>query len=449
MSAVVALRNHLLGPTLQHAVLHSAFYRAHLGDAWRDVTVVADLPRLPILTKAVAASHQDEMRCGADAVDFGTVSSGTTRVGDRLFRVERCPEEAAALTELYAAIADAHGPAPSSAAHNAPPLVLHVLTPNHGLPNTPAPPDVLRFAWSPSRNVCEMIRAALTTSIGGRRITVARVSISILKQLTVYFQDQGVDCRSLGLTEIGTNAALVTRRWRRIIEDAWGARLYDNYSLSEFKTPATEGDDGWYRFTEPPIIPEVVDPVTGAPIERGVGHLLLTGLHPFVQRTPLIRYATGDLVEVRPAQHGEDDAAYRFKGRLHQTLTDPAPGGTAYLLFGSTLEDIVDDYADVARHVHPFEVVHHLPPERVGQPKVRARPRDDGRTVHVEVGTTFDPRLFPERAAALRSDVAARLLDAHPDLARRVLERARVLNVELVLARGDRDWNEWFVKYLA
>jgi hypothetical protein len=446
VSAVVALRNHLLGPTLQHAVEHSAFYRAHLGEAWRDVAVVGDLAKLPILTKAKAAQHQDAMRCGPDPVDFGSVSSGTTRTGDRVFRVERCAEEVAALDEFYAALADARGPAGDAPE---PPLVLHVLTPNHGLPNAPAPPNTLRFAWAPSRNVCEMIRAALTTSIGGRRITVARLSISILKQLTVYFLDAGIDPKSFGVVEIGTNAALVTRRWRRIVEDTWGARLFDNYSISEMKTPATEGDDGWYRFAEPPLVPEVVDPSTGAPIERGVGHLLLTGLYPFVQRTPLIRYATGDLVEVRPAEGGEDDAAYRFKGRVHQTLLAPAPGGTDYLLFGSTLEEIADDFADVARHVHPFEVAQHLPPERVGQPKVRARLRDDGRTVHVEVGTTFDPRLFPERAQALQGEVAARLLDAHPHLARRVADRAITLAVDLVLARGDRDWNEWFVKYLA
>ena len=76
--------------------------------------------------------------------------------------------------------------------------------------------------------------------VQGRKITVMRVSVSILKQLTVKFRARGIDPRSFGIEEIGTYAALVTPRWRDVFEGAWGARIFDNYSLSEFKTPATQ-----------------------------------------------------------------------------------------------------------------------------------------------------------------------------------------------------------------
>jgi phenylacetate-coenzyme A ligase PaaK-like adenylate-forming protein len=440
-TALEKLADYLLPKTLEHAVKNSEFYARHLGEGWRDVVRAEDLPKLPMLRKAECVEHQEEMRCGEAPADFGSVSSGTTRVGDRAFRVERCPAELEALSELHEMLDDIEGREPADPVEA--PLVMHILTPNHGLPTYAAPANTLRFAWSPSRNVCDMIQQALEAEYDGKRITVLRCSVSILKQLTVFFLDGGVDFSRFDLGFIGTNAALVTRRWREVFERVWGARVFDNYSISEVKTPATEcAECGWYHFAEPPVIAELVDPLTGDPVEEGVGELLLTALYPYVQRTPLIRYRTGDLVERGPRCPSSGADSLRFRGRRHQTLVTEEPDGSAaYLLFSSTLEDIADDHARVARHAHPFERAEKLPAQRVGQPKYRARLEED--EVIVELGTVFDPRLFPDEAASLTAAVRSALLKRHP-----ALDPER-LRVTLLNALRDDDWGEWFVKYLA
>jgi phenylacetate-coenzyme A ligase PaaK-like adenylate-forming protein len=421
----------LVPKTLEHAVENSAFYREHLADAWREVHGPEDLPKLPVLEKAICVIEQERMRCGPPANDFGSVSSGTTRVGSRFFRVERCDEEQEALEEFYEMVGVREQRASM-------PLTMHILTPNHGLPANKAPANTLRIAWAYSRNVCNLVEQGLRADLQGRRISVLRVSVSILKQLTVWFRAEGIDARDFGVREIGTYAAQVTPRWRAIFEDSWNARVFDNYSLSEFKTAATECDAcGWYHFTEPPLVAEYLDPRSNEPTDHAIAHLVLTGLYPYVQRTPLIRYATNDLVLRGPrcARTGAD--SIRFMGRRSQTLFDR----DQYLLFPALVESIVDDEAEVARHVHPSERAERLPMFSIGDAKYRTRM--EGERVVLTVGTAYDPALFPTSASALRQRLAARIRDAHPDL----VASGRELEIELVAGLRENDFAEWFVKY--
>lgn len=426
------LHRYLLPKTLEHAVRNSPFYAEWLGSTWNRVEGPEDLPLLPVLEKSTCVDQQDRMRCGPPPNDFGSVSSGTTRVGNRFFRVERNEDETRALAEYFDMVGGPRNRGPS-------PLVLHILTPNHGLPAAPAPPNTLRIAWAYSHNVFQLVEQALQADLQGRRITVLRVSVSVLKQLTAWFLSSGVDMRAFSVREIGTYAAQVTPRWRANLEKLWGARIYDNYSLSEFKTAATQCRTcGFYHFTEPPLIAEYLDPRTQKPTTDDVAHLVLTGLYPYVQRTPLIRYATNDLVERGPQCARAGARGFRFLGRRNQTLMDDQH----HLMFPLHLEAIADADCDVARHTHPSERTEKLPPNSVGDPKYRCA-LVDGQVV-VTVGTMFHPQLFPAAAAALQKRLARKLRKAHPGL----VKSGRTLRVELVHGQNDDDYADWFVKYL-
>lgn len=461
-SALDRLRDHLLPKTLEHAVKNSAFYAEHLGDGWPQVQCVAGLHQLPILDKETAVEHQEAMRCGGAPEDFGAVSSGTTRVGDRLFRVERSPDELAALDDFRRMLADARPPSAEELDEEldeAPPRVLHVLTPNHGLPSSPPAAGTQRLAWSSSRNIVDMIAQALSEEREGRPVTVLRISISALKQLTLSLLEAGDDFGRFHLEAIGTNAALVTSRWRALLEEVWGCRVFDNYSLSEFVTPATECEAcGWYHFGEPPLVVELVDPLTSAPLpettlpaaasgddERCIGHLLLTGLYPYVQRTPLIRYATGDLVERGPYCEAADDVGLRFVGRVRHSLLREREGATEILLLPPVIEDAIDALPEVARHRHPFDRLERVTPYQVGQPKL-AVALDEG-AVTVRVGVLFQPALFAERARSLTEQLRELTLRAHPALAKAVDAGELALNIALEPAFDD-DASRWMVKYL-
>ncbi len=84
---------------------------------------------------------------------------------------------------------------------------------------------------------------------------------------------------------------------RRQIEEAWGARCFDHWGMTEVGPIAfeTAGAPGELSILETECIAEVIDPATGKSVPPGSqGELIITTL----KRTgsPLIRYRTGDLV---------------------------------------------------------------------------------------------------------------------------------------------------------
>lgn len=142
-----------------------------------------------------------------------------------------------------------------------------------------------------------------------------------------------------------TSGQQLTRKWRRYYCEAWGAQVIDRYGLAEVYGGATEDPEtGWYLF-DPPCFAEVIDVFDQRRIDRGVGELVLTSLFPFQQAFPLIRYRTGDLVEVSTALPGHEGCpAIKPLGRLDNACIvgrDVIPGAVFYEVF--------DDLAEVAR----------------------------------------------------------------------------------------------------
>jgi phenylacetate-CoA ligase len=86
---------------------------------------------------------------------------------------------------------------------------------------------------------------------------------------------------------------------RQRIEEAWGARVFDHSGLTETGPCAVEcvENPGGLHVLECDYIMEVVDPATGQTIPSGeVGELVLTSLGR--AGSPLLRYRTGDLVQL-------------------------------------------------------------------------------------------------------------------------------------------------------
>jgi phenylacetate-coenzyme A ligase PaaK-like adenylate-forming protein len=458
MAALDALRAYLLPKTLAHAVEGSAFYAAHLGDAWRDVHDLADLPKLPLLTKTIAAREQERMRIGVASFDVGAVSSGSVSRGAQtagadgappLFAVEHCPEEREALAAYLETVGDARRAEGLSAGDA---VVLNLHSPNHGTSRAYTPRGT-SIVWAPYSNVCALVERTLLREVDGARVTHLVASNGILKELTAWLLDRGADFSRFGLRGVTSHASLLTRRWQRTLEAAWGVPVNELYAVSEIDTPAFAcGACGFHHFGAPPVIAEVIDPVTLAPVdlrtpvEGRVGELVLTALYPYSQRQPMIRYATGDIVEVGLPCRARDELGVRFVGRATQIILDRAGGvGTgamdapAMLLAPTELEHVADERPEVARHPTIFETVNGWQPGRVGQPKVRAeRVAGGDDEIVVEIGVVFDPRLFADRAATFAREVAAALVDKHPALAQ------RRLSVRPVYGDGAR--GSWFRK---
>ncbi|RMG41034.1 MAG: phenylacetate--CoA ligase family protein [Planctomycetota bacterium] len=93
---------------------------------------------------------------------------------------------------------------------------------------------------------------------------------------------------------------------RRRIEDAWAARLFDHWGMTEIGSLAIEcaENPGGMHLLETECIAEVLDPQSLQPVTDGVGELVVTNLGRI--DAPLIRYRTGDLVRIdrRPCPCG-------------------------------------------------------------------------------------------------------------------------------------------------
>jgi hypothetical protein len=158
--------------------------------------------------------------------------------------------------------------------------------------------------------------------------------------------------------------------------------------------------------------------------------LVVTTLAPWVQAMPLIRYWTGDLVELGPFCADAQDVGFRFRGRLAQSLATKAHG---VLVAAQDVMDVVESSPLTARHPHPMETLGLIPGGECGAGKVEltlARGRG-GLTPKVRVELRFDPRHFPEEAEAFGRELARSLLAASPSLRR--LERRKEGELEVAL----------------
>jgi phenylacetate-CoA ligase len=114
-------------------------------------------------------------------------------------------------------------------------------------------------------------------------------------------QAMGVDLTQLGVRKIivaGEPGGAIPSVRRRI-EEAWQARVFDHWGMTDIGSLGIEpaGGPGGLLILETEAIAEVVHPETFEPVSPGeIGELLITNLGRWGQ--PVIRYRTGDLVQV-------------------------------------------------------------------------------------------------------------------------------------------------------
>jgi phenylacetate-CoA ligase len=159
-------------------------------------------------------------------------------------------------------------------------------------------------------------------------ITALFGTLSFPAHLAHRAREAGADPRALGLRRIvtagepGAGLAAV----RREIEDAWGVPVADTFGMSDvWSTMAAEcgAAPGLHVTTGDHAILEVVDPVSGDALglEDGVeGELVWTHLRR--EASPLLRYRSRDLATVwtRPCPCGRDTPRILIHGRADDML---------------------------------------------------------------------------------------------------------------------------------
>jgi phenylacetate-CoA ligase len=342
----------------------SSFHRARLAGRTAAVRSAADLPRLPLTTKAELRADQAahppfgaRLCAPRDALVRLHVTSGTTGepVAIGLTRADHAANSAIG----GAAFAIAGVTASDTIAHCLNyALYAGGIADHMALEATGA--TVVPVGVGQSRRLLELVPALGITAIFG--------TLSFPAHLATRARELGLDPRALGLRHLVTagEPGAGLGAVRREIEEAWGASVADTFGMSDvWSTMAGEcgQGDGLHLTTGGHAILELVEPSTGEaiPLEDGAtGELVWTHLRR--EASPLLRYRSGDLATVwtAPCACGRTTPRIRIDGR-----TDDMLRVRAVNIHPGAIGAVLDGFAGLGRHAVVADGDPIAPPLRV------------------------------------------------------------------------------------
>lgn len=431
------LRDHLVKETMNHILESSPFYRnLYKGIDLTTVTTAADLTVLPVLRKENLRNVEETLSDGVHVSRFH-YTSGTT--GE--------PLKVAVSEEELEIIEDFFGEDVKRKKIEEKLLGIILSSVLHGAPSPLPPSHVfwLNFFYYDE----EHFKQAAETLMGehsypGVRTTVSVVAGVWVQELTYYLMKEGYDLLDSDVTTLINTGLYLTPKRRRFLRQSWGITPTDRYSLAEIFGGATECEKcGGYHF-DPMVIPEVLNPVTLEPVSSGYGAMVLTSPYPFKQAQPMVRYWTGDLVEVVPSDC-VDDVSILPKGRLVNTYFVTEDQKVDYLAIPSDVYSAIDEYPDVARglfypHVEFLKEWHTF----FGFPRWNMKAEKKERhEIHIRVELKYHTWMYPERVKEMKSEIEAYLTEHNAVLKEYVEGEKAELHIDL-LSKGSIKENEIF-----
>jgi hypothetical protein len=392
-----------LAATIEFARRDIPHYRATIPE-FRAGSVLDSLLQLPVLTKRGAIREKHRLRLTDEPGRIGRFSTGTTRRGHEYLDVQRIPAEAFAVKVFSISGGDwnlARDPAlwnPSAIEQltreygrgeraESSFSVLHVENLHYESWPVNEQPGVTPVAWSHHPNCIQSIVQHLSQPAH----KILRIESGTLVKMTMLVRARGFDFESTAIDTIGVYGWL-SPRWRRWLEEIWGARIIEVFSMSELRSVAREcKSGGHFHFDELPIVTEVLDPISGLHTFEGQGELVVTTLFPFAQQQPLLRYATGDLVEIIPCTL-DPRLGFRWSGRLMHA----APRTEMTYAGERRFMDLLDELPDVERSPDDFETLGLIPKGTVGWPCFWLERSTTDLALHAVL--RYQPEFFTARA---------------------------------------------------
>lgn len=416
-------RKDFLRSTLLNCVTHSSYYRNQFGDAYLDVDLVSDLAVLPISDKTTLTAQVPNIVYPPRVDDVMSMTSGTTGVP---FLVRRSPGELHEIQRLFSTMRD------NSELNSS--LVLEIADDFHGAGTKGSESGAIRVPFSQPAHghwIINLLGSEFESPQGMKRIGVIQGLLGHVQALTLFLIQSGVDPGIFNVRDIATTGYFLTSAWRAFLERSWRAKIVDTYSLSEFAgNGAVECElCGCLHFIAPTIVGEVVDVFTRTPIsptEGQIGGLVLTGLVPFYQRQPLIRYWTGDLVEFGPTCSW-DDFGFKFRGRAAHSIVWQKQGQSLGVLLEGDIAEVLSDIPELYRPLVPKimrpidPVLARLipePPYPIQSRLVESTRVEQHNQVRLEldISLSYIPEFYPERVADLQHSVRHQMLQLNPTL---------------------------------
>ena len=418
-----------LGPTLAHAARHP-FYQEHwadfrragrlrtdrlesglpdaVADAW---SLLADLP--PTERRHLVEDLTPVLADGDEIVGIG-FSSGSS--GSIVSRYVTARERT-----LTAALTAADGkPRPGGAARpgaTAKPVRLEFVSTWHGVGGSDGPGAVLLPGTVVDDEHVErtihMLRMKFAAPGITRQASMISGGIVGVYAFTRYLVDNRVPVSDFAVRVVGLFGGYLGRRRRDWLGEYWQCPVIDSFSVSECRGKALVCPKCGHLAFDPQLVAQAVALDSDDLATAGTARLALTELFPFGIAQPVVKYLTGDLVEVldeTAACCAEHVGGLRRVGRLETSTLARVDGVTAVLVPSQVLYDAFDrpgvcraDVNSTLRGISVNDVaqpyVHASLADDADRLRVVFRYRPDGSGVDCEPGALAALRAWPPAKA--------------------------------------------------
>jgi hypothetical protein len=241
-----------------------------------------------------------------------------------------------------------------------------------------------------------------------------------LRLLTTWFEQRDIDPASFGVTSLEGYGAALPVPWRDRLRAAWNADYQDLYGLSEVKLSSARQCPICHAYHHTmPIVAEVVDPITRQPLSDGVGELVLTELVPYAQAQVLVRYLTGDLVEIAEPCIAFG-AGFHLVGRASRSAVIERPAAPPVVVGELQVIDACSRLPDIAYGIPSWA------PWGIDCGSVRCHVVAFGKTIAVSAALRYPRDLFPKRVQDIADTIDQTL-------------RSRVAGLRQALDAGDAE----------
>jgi len=409
----------LLNDTIERAARECPYYAETFRGLDLRVETLDDLGRLPLLHRDDLVTRRADLFANGERPVSVGMTGGTTlgkgrASGPLLFF--KSAVEVEAKQQLLAGLGARMRPRP---------LVLHLVNLAHGLDPHGGVEGCfqvpLERQYQFDAALC-LLREVFAIDGFTPRVSIVAGALRLLKALTMLFIEQGVDGSVFAVTGIASSSNHLTSRWRTLLEQYWRAPVDDFYGMSEVPGLHAQRCASCGHFhCAGTVVTEVLALDRDDPIAAGVGRLIATSLYPLAAMMPIIRYDTGDLVELFPACAASDAHAIEFLGRQSDAIVLPHSDGTHAVVAPIVVNDVVDEFPDVA--VTQLAFAQHLGVRTpIGFLKWRLawQPEANTRTLVLTIEPRWPPAQFPAAARDLRERIRASLLARSAALAARV-----------------------------
>lgn len=226
-----------------------------------------------------------------------------------------------------------------------------------------------------------------------------------ISRLTAYILHKGLYDVNAHIDSIQASGNFLTDHNAKWLRDFWNCQISNSFSFSEFFFSAVKCNQCDFFHFSPFGIAEVLEIKSNRRIDYGRGKLFVTGLYPFTQMTPFIRYFTGDMVEVKQTHCPRGTVGYLFLGRQKDSLVFKQKYDGYSFLAGGEIYNALDEIPDLNR---PRSAS--LPGycEAVGIKPIFWSENDPQNIIHLEL--RYPPVLYRERVKQLENIIKNNLI---------------------------------------